>query len=427
MVVPQSLPGGKAILFAACTTLGNAADGCNVEALTLGDGRRKILARGGHSPHYVPSSNGLGYLIYLNKATLFAIPFDPVTLETRGTAVPILDDVAFHPITGAGLFDVSQTGTLVYRQLRAAAAGIATVEWVDSAGKKEPLHARPGNYQHVAISPDSKRILLTALEGANQDIWVYDPQRDAMTRLTFGGSNFAARWSPDGQYIVYLNFDQGLFQARADGASPPQALMASKNPQIPWSFTPDGKRLAYSEMTPRPQIWTVPLDPQAGQLKAGTPEQFLTSNFRDNGPSFSIDGRWLAYYSNESGRSEVYVRAFPPPSSGQGGKWQVSNNGGGEPHWSRTGHELIYLHGDQLMAVSYSVNGDAFVADKPRVWIPALGGADTSGAVWDLAPDGKRVAVLVSQVPAQAPQREHEIVMLQNFADELRRRVPIGK
>jgi len=427
MVVPQSLPSGKAIMFAACTTLGNAADGCNVEALTLGDGRRKILARGGHSPHYVPSSNGFGYLIYLNKATLFAIPFDPVTLETRGTAVPILDDVAFHPITGAGLFDVSQTGTLVYRQLRAAAAGITTVEWVDSAGKKEPLHARPGNYQHVSISPDGKRIVLTAVEGANQDIWVYDPQRDAMTRLTFGGSNFAPRWSPDGQYIVYLNVEHGLFQARADGASPPQALMESKNRQIPWSFTPDGKRLAYSEMTPRPQIWTVPLDPQAGQLKARTPEQFLTSNFRDNGPSFSIDGRWLAYYSNESGRSEVYVRAFPLPSSGQGGKWQVSNNGGGEPHWSRTGHELIYLHGDQLMAVSYSVNGDAFVADKPRVWIPALGVADTSGAAWDLAPDGKRVAVLVSQVPAQAPQREHEIVMLQNFADELRRRVPVGK
>jgi len=123
----------------------------------------------------------------------------------------------------------------------------------------------------------------------------------------------------------------------------------------------------------------------------------------------------------------VYVRAFPPPSSGQGGKWQVSNNGGAEPHWSRTAHELIYLAGDQLMAVSYSVNGDTFVADKPRVWIPELGGADTSGATWDLAPDGKRVAVLVSQVPAQGPQREHEIVMLQNFADELRRRVPVGK
>jgi serine/threonine-protein kinase len=248
-----------------------------------------------------------------------------------------------------------------------------------------------------------------------------------MTRLTFGGINSAPRWSPDGQYLVYLNVGHGLFQARADAASPPQALMESKNRQVPWSFTPDGKRLAYSEMTPRPQIWTVPLDPQAGQFKAGTPEQFLKSNFRDNGPSFSIDGRWLAYYSNESGRAEVYVRAFPPPSSGQGGKWQVSNNGGSEPHWSRTGHELIYLTGGQLMAVSYSVNGDGFVADKPRVWIPALGGADTSGATWDLAPDGMRVAVLVSQVPDQAPQREHEIVMLQNFADELRRRVPVGK
>jgi Tol biopolymer transport system component len=200
-----------------------------------------------------------------------------------------------------------------------------------------------------------------------------------------------------------------------------------KNPQIPWSLTPDGQRLAYAETTPRRQIWTVPLDPQASQLKAGTPEQFLKSNFQDSGPLFSIDGRSLACYSNESGRSEVYVRAVPPPSSGQGGKRQVSNNGGYEPHRSRTGRELVYLPGDQVRAVSYSVNGDAFVADTPRVWIPALGGAETSGANWDLAPDGKRVAVRVSQVPAQAPQKDHEIGMLQNFVDELRRRAPVAK
>ena len=118
----------------------------------------------------------------------------------------------------------------------------------------------------------------------------------------------------------------------------------------------------------------------------------------------------------------MYVRAFPPPSSGQGGKWQISNNGGGAPRWSRSGHELVYRSGDQLMTVSYSVKGDVFVAEKPRVWISRLGGTN-----WDLAPDGKRVAVVIPEASAQAPQQEHEIVMLLNFADELRRRVPLGK
>ena len=167
---------------------------------------------------------------------------------------------------------------------------------------------------------------------------------------------------------------------------------------------------------------------QSGQLKAGTPESFLKSNFQDSRPSFSPDGRWLAYQSDESGKGEVYVRAFPPPSAsssgsaGQGGKQQISNNGGGAPHWSRGGHELMYRSGDQVMAVSYSVKGDAFVPERPRVWIAKLGGTN-----WDLAPDGKRVVALIPEGAAQAPQPEHVIVMLQNFADELRRRVPLGK
>ena len=217
---------------------------------------------------------------------------------------------------------------------------------------------------------------------------------------------------------MFLKAGQGIFQARADGASPPQELTRSKAFQGPWSFAPEGKRLAYAESAPF-QIWTVPLEDQGGQLRAGKPEQVLKSNFRESSPTFSPDGRWLAYVSNESGQSEVYVRAFPP---GEGGKWQVSNNGGDNPHWSRTGYGLTYQFGDQLVAVSYSVKGDTFIPDKPRVWISKLG-----GTMWDVAPDGKRVAILIPEATAQGPQREHMIVMLLNFGDELQRRVPLGK
>lgn len=171
----------------------------------------------------------------------------------------------------------------------------------------------------------------------------------------------------------------------------------------------------------------MPLEDEGGQLKAGKPEQFFKSSFNDQFPSFSPDGRWLAYQSNESGSNEVYVRAFPPPSSGQGRRWQISNGGGTAPRWLRNGRELVYGSGDQIMAASYTVKGDTFVAEKPRVWIAKLGGASVVGTQWDLATDGKRVVVLTPVESAEAPKQEHEVVFLENFFDELRRRVPVNK
>jgi serine/threonine-protein kinase len=404
-----------------------------IEVLTLADGRRKTLVRGGQSPHYVPSSDVTGHLVYTNNSTLFAIRFDPATLETHGTAVPVLDDVAFaRAATGAAFLDVSRTGTLIYRRSSVGAAAMTTVQWLSpsdgTTGKREPLRPTPGAYDFPRLSPDGTRIALDITEGANSDVWVDEPQRDALTRLTFGGVNYAPAWSPDGQYVVFAKRNEGIFQARADGASHPQTLTRSNTNPVPWSFSPDGKRLAYFDFNgAMAQISTVPLEDQGSQLKAGAPEPFLKSNSSDVAPSFSPDGRWLAYYSNESGRNEVYVRAFSPPSSGQGGKWQISNDGGVSPRWSRTGHELVYQAAAQLMTVSYSVNGDTFIAEKPRVWIAALGADLTLGgySAWDLAPDGKRVAVVVPERSARAA--EHVIVMLQNFADELRRRVPLRK
>jgi len=425
LAFPEILPGGKAILYAASTTAIDA-DHSIIEVLTLADRRKKIVARGGANPKFLPTSGGVGHLIYLNKATLFAVPFDPDKLETRGTPLPILDDVAHDATGGAGQFAFSNApsghGTLVYRRASGGASGMTTLQWVDTSGKKEPLLAKPGVYEYPNLSPDGKRVALSVTEGESQDIWVYDPQRDAMTRLSFGGGQYAnAIWSPDGRYVVFSSVLGGIFQAHADGGQP-QALTQSLY-QFPFSFTPDGKRLAYMESTGANfQIWTVSLELQGGQLKAGRPEQFLKSSFNDLLPSFSPDGQWLAYQSNESGKYEVYVRAFPPPSAGQGGKWQVSNNGGNEPRWTRNGRELVYQSGDQLMAASYTVKGDTFVPEKPRVWIAKLGGTE-----WDLAPDGKRVVVVTPMKSAEAPKQEHEVVLLLNFFDELRRRVPTGK
>jgi Tol biopolymer transport system component len=235
----------------------------------LADHHRKIVARGGNSPRYLATSNGAGHLVYVNGATLFAIPFDLDKLETHGKAVPILDDVAYTATNGAGQFDFSQTGTLVYRRARGGATGMVTLQWVDPTGKKEPLRAEPGTYLFSRLSPNGRRVAMTVRDGGSSDVWVYDPQRDAMTRLTFGGAYDFPIWSPDGQYVVFSSASNGIFQARADGAGQPQALTQSKSFQMPKSFTPDGKRLVYvDDGAGNRQIWTVPLEDEGGRLKA---------------------------------------------------------------------------------------------------------------------------------------------------------------
>ena len=138
---PEILPGGHALLMVADNP--GPVDRTLIEVLTLADGRRKTLVRGGASPRYLATSNASGHLVYVTNATMFAIPFDLNTLETRGTAVPVLDDVAADFSMGTGQFDVSRTGTLVYSRGNAQASG-RTVRWVDPSGKMEPLLGKPG-------------------------------------------------------------------------------------------------------------------------------------------------------------------------------------------------------------------------------------------------------------------------------------------
>ena len=180
---PRVLPGGKALLFQAIRTP-PSQDNSSVDVVSIADRHRKTLVRGVGSARYVLS----GHLVYTNKSTMFAVPFDLERLETRGTAVAVLDDVAYDAVASEAQFDVSQRGTLVYRRRSGGASSSATVQWLDPTGKQVPLLAKPGAYVGTPrVSPDGKRIAIAIKDGANQDIWVYEPQRDAMTRLTFGG------------------------------------------------------------------------------------------------------------------------------------------------------------------------------------------------------------------------------------------------
>jgi serine/threonine-protein kinase len=247
-----------------------------------------------------------------------------------------------------------------------------------------------------------------------------------MTRLTLGGGSFSfAVWSPDGRYVVFCNNTGGVFWARADGAGKPQPLTQNKSLQFPWSFSPDGKRLAFAEPTPgdRWDLWTMPVETQGGQLQAGKPEIFLQTSSSAITPAFSPDGRWIAYQSWESGVGEIYVQAFP----NKGAKHVVSNSGGFCPVWSGNGRELFYRTNDQrIMVVTYSVKGDSFAADKPRLWTDKRLANIMAIRNFDITPDGKRFVVLMPAEGDEERRAQNQVTFLLNFFDELRRRVPMG-
>ena len=426
---PQALPGGKAVLFGVATAVD--VDNTTIEVFTLADHKRKVVVRGGAPARYVAAPGGPGYLIYSHDASLFAVPFDLEKLEARGTAKAVLEDVAHDP-GGIGQFDFSAApnghGTLVYRKDNSGGARRGTrrttLQWVDPSGRRESLRANPSVYHTPAISPDGTRVALTISLAGAQDVWVYDLQRDTMTRLSAGGRGFTdPAWSPDGRYVAFGSLGNGVRAVRADGAGQQSMLLSQPNLIADAiAFTPDGKRVAYDDHSSGSQLWMAPLEEQGGQLRAGKAEPILKSGFADRETAFSPDGRWLAYTSHESGKDEVYVRAFPPSASGQGGRWQISNNGGETARWSKNGRELVYRSGEQLMIASYTAKGDVFEAGKPRIWIGGHVGPD-----WSLAPDGKRALVLKPVDAEEPPKQEHEVVFLQNFLDELRRRVPPGK
>jgi len=164
---------------------------------------------------------------------------------------------------------------------------------------------------------------------------------------------------------------------RADGAGTPQRLTQSADPQFPGSFTPDGRRLMYSEIqTTGWDLLTIPIDIGSYGLRAGKPEVLLNSRFNERHGGFSPDGKWIAYFSDESGPYEVYVRSF----ADRGKTWQISSGGGWFPTWARGTKQLLFHNTDRrLMAVDYTVTGDRFVASKPRFWMDSPVTVDNVG------------------------------------------------
>ena len=424
---PQILPGGKAILFTAHNAIMGYSD-ANIEVVTLADGRRKTLQRGGTFARYLAGSEGTGYLTYVNHGTLFAVTFNPEKLETKGLPVPILQQVSYTDLFGSAKISFSRNGTLLYRPADLDLSQVG-IRWLDPNGKMEPLLVKPGWFVHPRLSPDGQRLAVRK-EGTDAGIWVYDIHRDTLSPLAMDDTSVHPQWTPDGRYIVY-GTAEGMLAVPADGSDKPRPLTRG-NVQYPTSFSPDGKRLAYYQFgsqgapsadTAASHVWTVPVERDAKGLKVGDPEAFAQTSAAEREPSFSPDGRWLAYASDESGTFQVYVRAFPD----KGGRWQISSDGGAIPIFARSERELFFYSApeDRIMVANYSVNGNAFVAEKPRVWSDrslavALSGG--IGAQYDVSADGKRLA---AEFVSREPDSGH-LIFLENFVDELRRRIPSG-
>ena len=276
-----------------------------IAVVSLKTGERRTLIDPGVHARYVPT----GHLIYAWEGELLAVPFDLEKLKVTGPSVPVLKGVMMGP-AGKTHFSVSESGSLVYLPGGARQAGRRLV-WVDRQGGVEPLPLPPGSYRWAHLSPDGKRLLLNE----NWNLKVYDLERGTLGRLTDGeGEEHWPIWSPDSQRVVFSSDRHGgpalnLYTKRVDGSGQVERLAKSEYHQIPQSWLANGKVLAFTEwcQSTKMDIWMLPLE---GDRR---PQPYLQTRFKEFQPTFSPDGRWLAYVSDESGRNEVYVRPYPGP------------------------------------------------------------------------------------------------------------------
>jgi serine/threonine-protein kinase len=314
---------------------------------------------------------------------------------------------------GGSQSSISSEGSLLY--VSGGNTLIAgRLQWVSRGGQEEgpPLDPEPQSYEWLYLSPDGRRLAAHVDSEDGFDIWVWDVERGTRTRLTFDRSSSRPIWTPDGARITFSNARRGISSKPADGSGPEEELVSPEGFAImqPSSWSPDGSTLAFVGVVVGTSfdIWL--FRPEGGRK----PEPFLQTPSEEGGASFSPDGRWLAYHSNESGRSEVYVVSFPD----RAGKWQVSTGGGRDPVWARSGRELFYHNRNQLLAAPVTTT-PRFLVGRPQLLFegPDLTLADSG---YDASPDGRRF-IVVKPVEAQAAAPS-QIQIVLHWAEELKRR-----
>jgi hypothetical protein len=302
-----------------------------VVAISRSSGKETVLVRNASSAAYLPG----GYLVYSRTGSLFVAGFTPG--GATGPERQVLDGV-MAGMTGAAQYSISKTGSLIYVPYDAGRQDRRLFE-VDADGHARPLPHEPRAFQEISACGERLAVSILGREGV--DLWTGRIDGGALTQLTRTGSAMDPVWRPGCEEVAYSSGNE-LYLQRANGSGPAVRLQESSLAQGPTSWSPDGARLVYVEVTPetRFDIWTLTIADRKRELLVKSPAIEWFGRVSPN-------GRWLAYQSNETGRYEVFVRPF----QGSGGRVQVSPSGGAEPWWSGDGRTLYYLHDRTLFGV----------------------------------------------------------------------------
>jgi serine/threonine protein kinase len=391
-VFPQFLPDGRHFLYVSTTN-----DGAQMElyAGSLDDDTRVHISSHGRlarnfAGRYAPP----GYLLWSREGNLIAQRFNAKRLTLEGDPITIVDN--------AGPFWVSEQGTLVYRNLTALAAlgGSTQLVWADRNGKLDAPFGEAADHNSIRLSRDGRRVAFDSVSGNNRDIWVTDLVRGVTTRLTSDpAEDFNPEWSPNGEQIVFASRrNNGVLHTfvRSSIAVGSEEALLTADPDIfdgPDDWSPDGKYVAYvrgpAKISGLIDIWIKPMFGDGKPFPYVQSKTLIQANSR-----LSPDGRWLAYTTNESGINQIVVQPFPDAN---GGKWQISANGGIWPAWRADGRELYYIALDaKLTAVPINNAGRGFNPGQPVALFqtPIILPSGLSPHHYDVNADGTRFLFL---------------------------------
>jgi len=293
-------------------------------------------------------SDGIGYLLFVREGTLMMQRFDATKLALSGDATPVVENLLSFPgeIGPTAYAAFSTAGDhLIYRT---GDQQTTRLTWYDRSGRALEAITEAAGYHEPSLSKDDTKVLFGRSELSTQDIYVRDLARGNSLRLTFDpAADASAVFSADEtQIIFYSNRDgkDSFFRKSASGAGTEELILTGTPGTYPDYWSRDGKFLLYETnggSQTKIDLWVLPL---TGDAK---PFPYLETPFEEAHGQFSPDGRWVAYTSNESGRSEVYVQSFPLG----GGKWQISTAGGDQAQWRSDGKELFYVAPDRNLMV----------------------------------------------------------------------------
>ncbi len=351
------------------------------------------------SPAYTPprDGNSPGRLLYLRDGSLVAQAFDERRLTTDGEPVPLVGQVG--TVLSRAYFSVSRNGVLVYR---GGAAAQSQLTWYDRSGRMVSRFGQAGEYYDATLARDGSRVAYSrANASSGWQIWIQDLSRGTQSRVTHLAEGARSPvWSPDGRHLAFSTvIGNGLFVQDTSESGTAEQLVG-RQAAIADSWSPDGRFLLFTQGTNRFDILAIP-DP-LGKGSAN-PIQVAATEFSELHSQAAPDSRWVAYDSDESGRSEVYVRPFPP-GDGRAGKWLVSSNGGSQARWRADGKELYYVApGNIIMAMDVSTS-PAFRSGTPHALFsaPVPGSGDPFGFQYDVTGDGKRF-LMITPVEGGAP------------------------